>query len=198
MADDGKNTSGWLTASNATTALVVVDTVGLIALAWWSTGKIGELECEQTKLNKKIDKLEKRVDLLSKQVSKPDTKTSGILDAHGNSINDIKEDIEELQVQLESYIEGAERPFASRHDLHVKAQTKKRPPRKISQLIKKKIRASSSSASYTSDSVSVNEDLDDASESQNSEIDYDAIYKEMTASAKSEKEKSIHKKKHKK
>lgn len=93
---------GWMTGKNALTALVVVDTAGLVALAWWSTSKISELEKNESKLTKKIDKLEKRVDALSKMTSKPDQRLKIPLDRNHDKLTRLEEDVENIQAKIES------------------------------------------------------------------------------------------------
>jgi len=173
MSAQDKDTGGWLTGQNAVTGLVLVDTVGLIALAWWSTSKMTELEKKNDKLDKKVEKLEKRVEALTKQIAKPDPKVKMTLDRHADRVNTIEEDIENIQAKLESLIEALDKETPTRSKKPKKQQKKT-----------KVVKESESSES------SNNSELEELSSD-----DFDAIYAQVESEAKSTAKKS--KKKHK-
>ena len=158
MAEQEKDTgSGWLSSRNAVTGLVLVDTVGLVALAWWTSSKFAEYESNQCKLTKKVEKLEKRVDTLTKQASKPDPRLKMTLDKHCDKVSNIEEDIENIQAKLESLIEAL--------DKEPRQPKSKKPIKK-----KSKKELSSEDDSLIEDSESTQEELD------SDEPNFDAIY----------------------
>lgn len=144
--DSGKR---WLTTENAVFGVASLSAVGVIALYWWSSGKISHLESENAKLSKRLDKLEAKCDAQHK-------KTTTTLSRHGVIMSDLRQDIDSVQVQLDTLHEEPE-------DNH-QARGQKKPKSKPWMPSKK-----TSRSSYTDDDLS----------GSDSEIDYDALYTDL-------------------
>lgn len=167
MSTSDSTSKGYINAETGTIALASVAAVGAAGVYWWSSGKIRDLEKDNAKLCKRIDRLEARLEEVHKQVVGPSSRVNTALSRHGSTMEELRSDVDRLYVTLDSLNDTPPEP------------EKYRPKGKILNT-KRDTRRPVLTHTKTSRSGYGDENSDEYEDTQSlessEEIDYDALY----------------------